>query len=174
MGSGRSKPEPRERGLHRTNRSDRSNRTSGRMVRQQRQSPCGVVHHTARHSRGVRGDASRWRGLGQRPMRASAVPGCLAPLPPPASVRQQRQSPCGVVRHTATHSRGVRGDTSPRRGSGLAPTPSLRPLLTSVPPGRPRSGPIPCRPSGSSPPGHRRPGPADGPGASPQPGGCSQ
>ena len=33
---------------------------------------------------------------------------------PLVSVRQQRQSLCGVVRHTARHSRGVRGDASPR------------------------------------------------------------
>ena len=37
------------------------------------------------------------------------------------SVRQQRHPPCGVVPHAARLHRGVRGDMSPRRGSGLAP-----------------------------------------------------
>ena len=40
-----------------------------------------------------------------------------------ASVRQQRQSPCGVVPHTARPSRWVRGDMSPRRGLGQRPIP---------------------------------------------------
>ena len=38
------------------------------------------------------------------------------------SVREQRQSPGGVVPHTARHARGVRGDASPRRGLRLAPS----------------------------------------------------
>jgi hypothetical protein len=49
----------------------------------------------------------------------------------PASVRQQRQSLGGTIGRadcTAKPSRGVRGDESPRRGSGLAPRGRLRRL----------------------------------------------
>jgi hypothetical protein len=92
-------------------------------MREQRQSPGGVVPHTARPSRGVRGDASPRRGSGLAP-RGLLRPSASCQARPSASVRGQRQSPGGVVPHTARHSRGVRGDASPQRGSGLTPTPN--------------------------------------------------
>ena len=45
------------------------------------------------------------------------------PVPDRWSARQRRWSRWGEVLRSPTHSRGVRGDSSPRRGAGLAPLP---------------------------------------------------
>jgi hypothetical protein len=103
-------------------------------VREQRQSPGGAVLRSVGPSRGVRGDESPRRGLGQRPMRASAAPGLL-PTAALASVREQWQSPGGAVGRFVGPSRGGRGGASPRRGVGQRPTraaamPRLLPTAT--------------------------------------------
>ena len=88
----------------------------------------GSLSWTAEHQLGG------WDG--KLPSRGSVVPGTLrramvsVRVPnfhlahSSASVRQQGRSRRGAVPRSVTHSRGVRGDESPRRGAGLAPSPS--------------------------------------------------
>jgi len=74
------------------------------------QSPCGVVPHTARLHRGVRGDASPRRGLGQRPI----------PSPLASAYGRRRMRRMRMVRPADWHGSTRRRRMRPRQ-RGWAP-----------------------------------------------------